>query len=535
MVSASQYLLLDRIAVGGMAEVYRAKSIGIEGFEKIVAIKRILPRLSADDDFIQMFVEEAKIAGRLRHANIARILELGKIEGTYFIAMEYVFGKDLVQIRTRMDELGQRVPAKMGAWIIANVLSGLDYAHRQRGADGAPLGLIHRDVSPHNVLVSHDGLVKLIDFGIAKAASRATQTAAGVVKGKLGYMSPEQTTGRPIDHRSDIFAATTCLYELLTGELLFARTGDLATIEAVRGEEAPPPSTLNPEISPELDAVILKGLAKKPELRWQSAAEMHEALMQYVMGSPPTCGAARVRDWMRDTFAEDVAAQSAHLEKLAKVEEPGVDVAPWSPAAEDEWGDEATVVTESPLGEQPDDAPKEVSNLVRLEDVVSDFGPDDRFSSVPGALPRASRPSIPEPSRAERISADWLNAEQANLQRTSDERISDAPIDAGEASDPRIGSSSIGDASINNVVSRDARIGGEVSSGEVSSGEVSGGEVGDARVSGSPQPVAEGEEEDEAFAWGALVLVALVAIVVGAGVVAAVLYFSGHSLPLISQ
>ncbi|MCA9608900.1 MAG: serine/threonine protein kinase, partial [Myxococcales bacterium] len=279
MTDISKFLLLDRLAVGGMAEVYRAKSLGVHGFEKIIAIKRMLPQLAEDDEFVQMFVEEAKIAGRLRHANITRIFELGKVQGTHFIAMEYVFGKDLLQIRKRLEATGRRMSPAMAAWIIAAVLAGLDYAHRQRGADGQPLGIIHRDISPQNVLISYDGLIKLCDFGIAKAASRATQTVAGVIKGKLGYMSPEQITGRPIDHRSDVFAASTVLWELLTGERLFGVGSDFEVLQRVRDAKADPPSTRAPEVSQLLDAVVLRGLARDADDRWESAGDMHEALM----------------------------------------------------------------------------------------------------------------------------------------------------------------------------------------------------------------------------------------------------------------
>ncbi|MFK7991320.1 MAG: serine/threonine protein kinase, partial [Sandaracinaceae bacterium] len=275
----SKYLLLDRIAVGGMAEVYRAKSLGVEGFEKIIAIKRILPSLAEDDEFVSMFIEEAKIAGQLSHANIAPIYELGKIDGTHFIAMQYVWGKDLLQIIERHRAMRRTVNPMMAAWIISKVLEGLDYAHRKRGANGQPLAIIHRDVSPQNLIVSYDGLVKVIDFGIAKAASRASQTQAGVVKGKLGYMSPEQITGLPLDHRSDIFAASTCFHEMLTCKRLFAGRSDIEVIEKVRMAKAPRPSELGVDMPPALEDILMKGLARDPNARWSSAGEMQEALM----------------------------------------------------------------------------------------------------------------------------------------------------------------------------------------------------------------------------------------------------------------
>ncbi|HEU5060606.1 MAG TPA: serine/threonine-protein kinase, partial [Kofleriaceae bacterium] len=220
-VPFGKYLLLDRISVGGMAEVFKAKSYGVEGFEKVIAIKRILPSMGEDKDFIKMFIDEAKIAGQLSHANICQIFELGKHQGAHFIAMEYIWGKDLLQIQHRLRKGGQIMPVAMACYIVSKVCEGLDYAHRKRDAMGRHLEIVHRDCSPQNVLISYEGEVKLIDFGIARAASRSSRTNAGVLKGKFGYMSPEQVRGLPLDHRSDLFAVGTVFYESLTGERLF--------------------------------------------------------------------------------------------------------------------------------------------------------------------------------------------------------------------------------------------------------------------------------------------------------------------------
>jgi serine/threonine protein kinase len=229
-----KYLLLERISVGGMAEVFKAKTFGVEGFEKIIAIKKILPAMAEDADFIQMFIDEAKIAGQLNHANICQIFELGKIDDSHFIAMEYIWGKDLLQIQNRFRRLKKHMPVQMAAFVMGKVCEGLDYAHRKKDATGKPLNIIHRDVSPQNVITSYDGEVKVIDFGIAKAASRSSKTQAGVLKGKFGYMSPEQIGGKPLDQRTDIFAVGTILYELLTSERLFMGESDFATLEKIR-------------------------------------------------------------------------------------------------------------------------------------------------------------------------------------------------------------------------------------------------------------------------------------------------------------
>ena len=247
-----KYLLLDRISMGGMAEVFKAKSFGVEGFEKIIAIKRILPSMVEDGDFVAMFIDEAKIAGQLSHANICQIFELGKIGDAHFIAMEYIWGKDLLQISNRFRKLKQPMPIPLCCYVAAKVCEGLDYAHRKRDGQGRPLAIIHRDVSPQNVLVSYEGEVKLIDFGIAKAAVRSSRTQHGILKGKFGYMSPEQVRGLPLDRRSDLFAIGTLLWECLCGERLFAGDSDFATLEQVRNATVTAPSLKNRTVPPEL-------------------------------------------------------------------------------------------------------------------------------------------------------------------------------------------------------------------------------------------------------------------------------------------
>jgi eukaryotic-like serine/threonine-protein kinase len=205
-VKFGKYLLLERINVGGMAEVFKAKTFGVAGFERILAIKRILPNLVEDDEFIKMFIDEARIAVQLNHTNIVQIYELGKHGDHYYIAMEYLGSRDLRAILDRMRANGQLMQIPQAAYVCAKVCEGLDYAHKKRDQSGQPMNIIHRDVSPQNILIGFEGEVKVIDFGIAKAANRASKTQAGVLKGKFGYMSPEQVRGLPIDRRCDIFA-----------------------------------------------------------------------------------------------------------------------------------------------------------------------------------------------------------------------------------------------------------------------------------------------------------------------------------------
>jgi serine/threonine protein kinase len=255
-----KYLLLDRIAAGGMAEVFRAKAFGVEGFERIVAVKRILPTIAADTDFITMFVDEAKIAVQLNHANIAQIFDLGKVGEAYFIALEYVHGLDVRTIFDRMAERGLRVPVSLAVYVALKICEGLDYAHNKRDAHGRPLELVHRDVSPQNMLISFDGDVKLIDFGIAKAVGKEARTRAGVLKGKFGYLSPEQVLGGQVDVRSDVFGVGIVLHELLSGQRLFLGDSEFSTIEKVRAAEVTPPDLLNPSVDEELSRIVMKAL-----------------------------------------------------------------------------------------------------------------------------------------------------------------------------------------------------------------------------------------------------------------------------------
>jgi serine/threonine protein kinase len=324
-----KYLLLERISVGGMAEVFKAKSFGVEGFEKVVAIKRILPSMAEDAEFIEMFIDEAKIAGQLSHANICQIFELGEIEGSHFISMEYISGKDVLQIGNRFRKLRQRMPPPMVAFIIAKVCEGLDYAHRKRDASGRALQIIHRDVSPQNVLVSYEGEVKIIDFGIAKAAVRSGRTQAGVLKGKFGYMSPEQVRGLPLDRRTDLFAIGTLLWETLSGERLFSHDSDFSTLEKVRNAEVPSLSAKVPGLAPELEQIVMKALAREVDDRYQWANEIQEDLQRFLNKQDPTFTAKQLADWMKDAFDTELTREKQLLDEYKKIT--GITPAPQFP------------------------------------------------------------------------------------------------------------------------------------------------------------------------------------------------------------
>ena len=304
-----QYVLLEKIATGGMAEVWKARMRGVEGFQKIVAIKKILPHLSDNQEFIEMFIDEAKLAAQLTHNNIIHIYDLGKTQGTYFIAMEYVDGHDLKTILKRGSDRDQPLGIELSLFIASKIAAALDYAHRRRDFEEKEMGLVHRDVSPQNVLISQEGDIKLCDFGIAKAASKASHTQAGALKGKLQYMSPEQAWGKPIDRRSDIFALATVLFEMLTGRKLFTGENEISILEQVREARVTAPSEINDEVTPEIDAIVLKALNKEPAARYQTAGEMARDIDSVLYSMRPTPTSADLAIYMHRIWTEDPSRQ----------------------------------------------------------------------------------------------------------------------------------------------------------------------------------------------------------------------------------
>lgn len=321
-IAFGKYYLLERINVGGMAEVFKGKAFGVEGFERLVAVKRILPNIAEDEEFITMFIDEAKIAVQLQHANIAQIFDLGKVDDSYFIALEYVHGKDLRAIFDHVRRAGELMPMPQATFIVMQLCEGLDYAHNKRDPQGRELNLVHRDVSPQNMLVGYEGEIKLVDFGIAKAAGKASKTQAGILKGKFGYMSPEQVRGLPVDRRSDIFSLGIVLYELLTGERLFIGESDFSTLEKVRNVEILPPSSFNKKVSPELERIVLKALAKDVEDRYQNAIDLHDDLQAFLYSIGEFYSRKDLSTWMKKTFAQELAEENAKLEEYQQAGEP---------------------------------------------------------------------------------------------------------------------------------------------------------------------------------------------------------------------
>ncbi|HKB70892.1 MAG TPA: TonB family protein [Thermoanaerobaculia bacterium] len=303
-----QFQLMEKIATGGMAEVWKARMSGVDGFQKIVAIKKILPHMAASEDFITMFADEAKLAAQLNHPNIIHIYDLGKVENSYYIAMEYVEGRDLRSILKSGADHGLPLPPELALFVASKLAAALDYAHRRKDFNGQDLSLVHRDVSPQNVLISYEGDIKLCDFGIAKAASKSSQTQAGALKGKLQYMSPEQASGKPLDRRSDLFSLGSVLYEMLTGEKLFAGDTDLTILEQVRNVKAAAPSTKNPDVPKRVDAIVLKALAKSPEERYQNASDLQRDLESVLYTFSPAPGSADLAIYLHHLQAEEKGA-----------------------------------------------------------------------------------------------------------------------------------------------------------------------------------------------------------------------------------
>jgi serine/threonine-protein kinase len=298
-----RYRVLERLAAGGMAEVYLAESAGIEGFKKRVAIKRVLPHLSEKKRFIAMFLDEARLSANLTHSNVAQVFDIGVGESAYFIVMEYVDGSDLKAIIEYLRKTKRTLPVEVAIYIGEKICDGLAYAHEARSPDGQPLRVVHRDVTPANVLVTKWGEVKIVDFGLAKATSQLEKSEPGIVKGKFGYLSPEATRAEEVDARTDIFAVGIILWEMLAGKRLFLGESDYQTIKRVQEALVPSLSSHNKDVPPELEKIIARALARDPEKRFQTAREFGRALtsLLFKMGRP--VGAHDVADLVHGTVA----------------------------------------------------------------------------------------------------------------------------------------------------------------------------------------------------------------------------------------
>ncbi len=307
-----KYQLLDKIAAGGMAELYRAKVTREYGFEKQVAIKKILPHLSDEGNLVKAFIDEAKLAALLQHENIVQIYDFGNMNGEYFIAMEYLFGKDLRKLTHKAKEKAVPIDLQNTLYVISRVCAGLDYSHNLKDLQGRPLNIIHRDINPQNIFITYEGQVKIIDFGIAKAASHNSTTHEGLVKGKLAYMSPEQAKGKKVDHRSDIFSTGIILYELLAGQRMFE--GEAMHIYTqVRDAVYKPLKSLVPDLPARLHDVVQHALAKEPDERYQSGGEMLADLEECIYELSFRPNARHLADCVKDLFKQEFADEENAL------------------------------------------------------------------------------------------------------------------------------------------------------------------------------------------------------------------------------
>jgi serine/threonine-protein kinase len=310
-----RYFLVDRLAVGGMAEVYRAVTQGVEGFRRTFVVKRILADKAKSPTFIRMFIDEARICAALHHPNVVQVYDFGHVDGSYFLAMEYLQGKDLSSLMRVLRAAKTSVPPGLAAFVGREAAVGLHYAHTLKGSNGQPLGIVHRDVTPSNIMLLFAGGVKLLDFGIAKAATAASVAGEGDgVKGKFGYLAPEQARNGDVDGRADVFALGVTMWEMLAGRRLFAGKDEVETLRNVLQKPVPPPSAHRPEVPPALDRIVLRALDRNRDKRYQSADEMAkdcDAVLANLRADSQT-----LRAFLNDLFAEESSSLSQNIPEL---------------------------------------------------------------------------------------------------------------------------------------------------------------------------------------------------------------------------
>ena len=315
-----RYVLFDEIACGGMGAVHFGRLVGPVGFSRTVAIKRPHPHLVRDPEFVEMFVDEARLAARVKHANVVATIDVVSQDDDLYMVMEYVAGESLARVVRALRDRGAQAPLEIAAAIACDVLAGLHAAHEATTESGQPLGIVHRDVSPHNVLVGVDGVTRVLDFGVAKARSRVHDTRRDGLKGKLAYMAPEQLRRGPLDRRADVYAASVVLWELLTGARLFEGDHEGDLIDAVLDPSIDPPSARRPGIPPALDAIVLRGLARSPDDRFDTARAMATALEDVLAPARP----ARVGAWLEEVAGEGLARRTALVAAIEQTAlEPG--------------------------------------------------------------------------------------------------------------------------------------------------------------------------------------------------------------------
>ncbi|MBV1857113.1 MAG: serine/threonine protein kinase [Nannocystaceae bacterium] len=400
-----RYQIIRRLALGGMAELYLARQLGDAGYEKVVALKRVLPHLAEDPAFVTMFLNEARLASALNHSAIAQVMDFGTEAGEHFMTLEYVHGRSVLQL---LREAGRALPRAVALTIIHEVAGALHYAHERNGPDGQRLGLVHRDVSPSNVLVSYDGDVKLVDFGIAKATahSQATQTAA--IKGKIAYMAPEQLRGDTLDRRSDVFALCVVFYELVLGKRCFSAPGEFALINRVAEARFTKPSKVDPEIEPEVEALISQGLSADPDGRPKSARELQLRIEALAAEHGLRLSKVGVAEFMEQTFGvvDFPRTDSLPLPTAWPVESmPTVVEATPIPHARTSWpwlvvalavGMTGGIAAVTMAGETPPEASSTVVEPAPIPAVVVSQPPSRRIEAEAEADENVLEPAAPE-------------------------------------------------------------------------------------------------------------------------------------------
>jgi len=364
-----RYHLLALLATGGMAEIYLARQEGIKGFERMVVIKKILPHLARRKRFVEMFFDEARIASMLSHPNIVQIYDLGQDESepeeSYYIAMEYLEGESLGYLVRQARKADRLLPSQLAAGIVSQVCDGLDYAHKLHDTKGKPLHIVHRDVSPHNVIVLFSGGVKLVDFGIAKAASQVHQTREGSLKGKLTYIAPEQCESKPVDARSDVFSMGVVLWELLTRRRLFKRDSDAAKIQAIMSDPIPQVRDIQASVAPELENIAQKALQRDAAKRFQSAGEMGAAIREHLRRMGAAAGIQEIAAFVNEVFGDRARTKKRLLDEIKAQRADEISLGVLKPETDESLPSRSHVEDSDSL----DDEPTPVSNPGELEDM----------------------------------------------------------------------------------------------------------------------------------------------------------------------
>lgn len=452
LTQVGRYRLCFELASGGMATVYLARLDGPHGFEKLVALKRVHPHLVSERRYVEMFLDEARIASGITHPNVCSVFDFGESDGEYYLAMEYLVGEPLARLLRRAassrEQRESPLLALKMARIIEEACEGLHAAHQSRDANGQPLNVVHRDVSPRNLFMTYSGVVQVVDFGIASARQRVHRTATGHLKGTMPYMAPEQVRGGEADRRLDIWSLGVVLWELLTLERLFRRDTEVETMYAVLVGDIPLPSERRPGIPPELDAIVMKALQREPEQRWQTAREMGQALRAFASKQSAVVGAAELSNWMEELFPKGEALKREIME-LALTE--GFQAPTLAPDENAELTGAMTVTAEVPLATAPKSKPtwKRVAPAIALGAVLLPITAVWGFQEFAPEVPPSteSAPSMLEPAitaskvaPAEPLPAELTGGQELTVEPRPDEPATEAPereLVAPDAAQPK--------------------------------------------------------------------------------------------------